>query len=126
MILPAVRRPAQPDPGPRAPGDTDRWALLVRPSANRVYDGAAPALLRAEVAVLSRHVLGGAVGEPALHELGGLPSVVLDAPADPDARAAALPHVARLSSAYALFGLGRAASCTRWPSPPPRRSTTTC
>ncbi len=85
-----------------ADGETGHWALLVRPSTNRVYDGAAPALLRAELAVLSAEVLGGALGDPRTTEQAGLPYVTFTGPAhDPTVRA----HLARLSSAYALFGL---------------------
>ncbi len=80
----------------------DRWAVLVRPSANRVYDGEAPALLRAELAVLAEEVLAGALTGPRTTTLAGLDYVTFaGAAAEPSVRA----HLARLSSAYALFRL---------------------
>ncbi len=78
------------------------WALLVRPSANRVYDGAAPALLRAELTVLAAEVLEGVLHDVRTTELAGLPYVRFTGSADdPEA----LAHLARLSSGYALFRL---------------------
>src|SRR5580693_4644242 len=58
-----------------------RYALLLQPSANRVYSGASAALTQAELAVFSQSALDGRLAD----------------------RDAAL--LANLSSAYALFGI---------------------
>jgi hypothetical protein len=76
------------------------YALLLLPSANRVYAGAAMALARAELAVLSRQVLGGDVRQIAEAEIAGVPYVTFEADAFDD-RAAA--YLANLSAGYALF-----------------------
>lgn len=96
-----VEGPVAAAAGPSAASTTPRrWALLVRPSANRVYDADAPGLLAAELGVLDRCVLGGVLEDLAVREVGGIPYLTWSAPA-PDA--GLLAHVARLSAAYALF-----------------------
>lgn len=77
------------------------WALLVRPSANRVYSAAAPALLEAETAVLDETVLGGRLGDPATELLGGVPYLTFTTDGDLDETDVA--RLSTLSGAYALF-----------------------
>jgi SAM-dependent methyltransferase len=75
------------------------YALLVRPAANRVFGGDAAALLRSELAVLDRFVLGGVLRGMAPIELSALEYVGFDA--DPHDL---LPFVvASASSTYALY-----------------------
>jgi len=73
------------------------YAVLVQPSANRVYAQAAPALTAAELRALDDLALGGVVTEVAVTELAGVPYVTFDGPE------AALPVVANLSTRYAVF-----------------------
>ena len=79
-----------------------RYAFLILPSHNRVYADAAPALARAELAVLSAALPDGAIDEESVAEtaIGGVPYVTFEAddlsPRDADV-------LANLSSLYALF-----------------------
>ena len=73
------------------------YAVLVQPSANRVYAQAAPALTVAELRALDHLALGGVVTGVAVTELAGVPYVTFDGPAS------ALPVVANLSTRYAVF-----------------------
>ena len=77
-----------------------RYALLILPSANRVYADAATALTVAELQAFSRSVLGGRIAGAAPATIGGVPYVTFTADRI-DAREAAL--LANLSSIYALF-----------------------
>ena len=79
-----------------------RYAFLVLPSHNRVYADAAPALARAELAVLSAGLPDGAVDAGSVAEtvIGGVPYVTFEAGGLSDADTALL---ANLSSLYALF-----------------------
>jgi SAM-dependent methyltransferase len=77
-----------------------RYALLILPSANRVYAGASVALTRAELALFGETVLGGRVGEAAAEVIGGVPYVTFEADLDPGRDA---PFLAGMSSVYALF-----------------------
>jgi hypothetical protein len=77
-----------------------RYALLVLPSANRVYTDAATGLTQAELQLFSQRVLAGRIGEIAETMIGGVPYITFEAPAL-DARATAF--LANLSSGYALF-----------------------
>jgi Putative RNA methylase family UPF0020 len=79
-----------------------RYALLLRPSANRVYSGASAALTRAELAVFSQSALDGRLGELSEATIGGVPYVTFAADGLADRDAALL---ANLSSAHALFGI---------------------
>lgn len=79
-----------------------KYALLMLPSANRVYADSAVGLTRAELEVFDRRVLGGRIGSIAEERIGGVPYVTFEADA--------LTHddvalVSNLSSAYALFGV---------------------
>jgi hypothetical protein len=78
----------------------NRYALLILPSANRVYADAAVALTRAEVELFGRSVLDTPVGEIESTVIGGVPYVTFTA-AELDDRAVAM--LSNLSSAYALY-----------------------
>jgi SAM-dependent methyltransferase len=75
------------------------YALLVSPSANRVYARAATSLTVAELAVLAETVLEGRIGEARREMIAGIGYVVFDGDLD----APALRHLANVSTAYALF-----------------------
>jgi SAM-dependent methyltransferase len=77
----------------------NRYALLVSPSANRVYARAAAALTVAELCVLRQTVLAGRLGEAHPEDVAGVGYVVFDGAFD----ARALAHVANVSTAFALF-----------------------
>src|SRR5487761_79830 len=79
-----------------------RYAFLVLPSHNRVYADAAPALARAELAVLSAALPDGAISEQSIAEtvIGGVPYVTFEA-AELSRRDVDL--LANLSLLYALF-----------------------
>lgn len=80
----------------RVPG----YALLLLPSANRVYTEAAGSIARAELRVLGQTVLGGRVGEIAETVIGGVRYVTFEAePLD----AGQIAFLSVLSSGYALF-----------------------
>ncbi len=79
-----------------------RYALLILPSANRVYARASTALTQAELEVFSQAVLGGSVGDIAAADIGGVPYVTFEAPELSERDAAFL---ANLSAGYALFRL---------------------
>jgi Putative RNA methylase family UPF0020 len=79
-----------------------RYALLILPSANRVYAGASTALTRAELEVFNRSVLDGRLREVSDATIGGVPYVTFTADGLDAADAAFL---ANLSSMYALFGI---------------------
>jgi len=81
-----------------------RHALLIHPSANRVYAGTSVALTAAELAVANRTVLGGRLSGIGPTEIGGVPYVGFDADGI-DGRDAAV--LGRLSAAYALFAVER-------------------
>jgi SAM-dependent methyltransferase len=75
------------------------YALLVSPSANRVYTQAAPGLTVAELGVLDATVLEGRLGQVGLQDLAGVPYVVFDA----DLTDSDLAHLANVSTAFALY-----------------------
>jgi tRNA G10 N-methylase Trm11 len=79
-----------------------RYAFLILPSHNRVYADAAPALARAELAVLSAALPDGAISDESVGEtvIGGVPYVTFER-AGMSERDAVL--LANLSSLYALF-----------------------
>jgi len=78
------------------------FALLVSPSANRVYADAAPRLARAELAVFAARGVAGPVRDVRLERLGGVDYLVLSAP-ELDERA--LLVLSNLSATFALFAL---------------------
>jgi SAM-dependent methyltransferase len=75
------------------------YAVLVAPSANRVYARAAAALTVAELGVLGETVLAGRLGDARPEEVAGLGYVGFDGDLD----AAALARIANLSTAFAMF-----------------------
>jgi SAM-dependent methyltransferase len=75
------------------------FLLLVSPSANRVYAGAAPALTVAELAVLGETVLAGRISEATTTEIAGVDYVAFEGDLSEDD----LAHVAQVSTAFALF-----------------------
>jgi hypothetical protein len=77
-----------------------RYALLILPSANRVYADASTALTVAELQAFGRAVLGGRVAGACAATIAGVPYVTFTADRL-DARDTAL--LANLSSVYALF-----------------------
>lgn len=79
-----------------------RYALLILPSANRVYADSAIELARAELAVFSESVLGGALSAAEVTSRGGVPYLEFSAEGL-DARATSL--LSNISSLFALFEL---------------------
>jgi SAM-dependent methyltransferase len=79
-----------------------RYAFLILPSHNRVYADAAPALARAELAVLSAALPDGAIDQESVAEtaIGGVPYLTFEAGELSERDADVL---ANLSSLYALF-----------------------
>ena len=75
------------------------YALLVSPSANRVYARTASALTVAEVGVLAETVLPGRLADPRIEEIAGIGYVTFAGDLDDAARA----QVANVSTALALF-----------------------
>ena len=75
------------------------FAVLVLPSANRVYAGDAPRLLAAELAALDHLALGGRLGDIEVTELGGVPYVTFTGDDDGEV----LAVVSNLSVLYALY-----------------------
>jgi hypothetical protein len=80
-----------------------RYALLILPSANRVYAEASTALTVAELEAFGQAVLGGRIAGAGPATIAGVPYVTFTADRL-TARDAAL--LANLSSAYALFQVG--------------------
>ena len=79
-----------------------RYAILLLPSANRVYADAATGLLTAELAIASDAVLDGAVTDVEVAPVGGLDHVTFTAPELTPEQAGVL---ANLSAVYALYAL---------------------
>jgi hypothetical protein len=79
-----------------------RYALLILPSANRVYAGASIGLTQAELEVFNSSVLDGRLAEVSATTIGGVPYVTFAADLLSSRDAAFL---ANLSSVYALFQL---------------------
>jgi SAM-dependent methyltransferase len=75
------------------------YALLVSPSANRVYAHAAGALTVAELGALAETVLPGALGDARIEQLAGVEYVTFEGDLDSEG----LGHVANVSTAFALF-----------------------
>src|SRR5947207_903471 len=76
-----------------------RFALLIAPSANRVYAEAALPLTRAELAIFGATVLSAPVRDVGEERLGGVRYVVFDA----ELTGTDLAYLANLSAGYALF-----------------------
>jgi hypothetical protein len=74
--------------------------MLILPSANRVYAGAAVELTRAELAMFSNAVLGGALSEAVPTQLGGVSYLQFEADA---LSGVAVSFIANVSGCYALF-----------------------
>jgi hypothetical protein len=81
------------------PPGNHRYALLVHPSANRVYAEASVRLTVAELGVLARTRLGGRLGEAAPTRIAGVPYLLFDAELAPDD----LGHLGDVSTSMALF-----------------------
>ncbi|AVT35410.1 TRM11 family methyltransferase [Plantactinospora sp. BB1] len=77
-----------------------QYALLISPSANRVYADASVALTRAELAVFDRAVLGGRLGDITETVLGGARYVTFTADRLDERD---VGYLANLSSIYVLF-----------------------
>jgi SAM-dependent methyltransferase len=77
-----------------------RYALLILPSANRVYAEAAVSLTAAELAVFSDSVLGGALSAAEVNRRGGVPYLEFEADR---LRREDCAFLANISSLYALF-----------------------
>ena len=77
-----------------------RYALLILPSANRVYAEAAASMAAAELAVFSDSVLGGALSAAEVTRRGGVPYLEFEAPS---LRPEDCAFLANISSLYALF-----------------------
>ena len=97
-----------------------RYALLLLPSANRVYADAAAELTLAELEAFDGTVLGGRLRDAAVTDLGGVPYVTFTADELDDR------SVAYLSNASAMYALFRIESDLLRPVPPRRclRATT--
>jgi SAM-dependent methyltransferase len=76
------------------------YALLIAPSANRVYAETAQQMTRSEIQVFGQTILAGRIGEPAEISLGGVPYVRMEAEELSEDDVAALSN---LSSVFALF-----------------------
>ena len=77
-----------------------KYAMLILPSANRVYAEASTELARAELAVFSDSVLGGALSAAEVTQLGGVPYLEFTTDELGDR---ATTFLANISSIYALF-----------------------
>jgi SAM-dependent methyltransferase len=75
------------------------YALLVSPSANRVYARAAAALTVAELGALAETALPGRLGQASIERIAGVEYVAFEGDLD----AEALAYVANVSTAFALF-----------------------
>jgi hypothetical protein len=82
---------------------SNRYALLVAPSSNRVYAGEAPRLTAAELATFGEAVLGARPRDPAPLRIGGVTYVGFDTDAPLSTRDVA--YLSNVSSAYALFAV---------------------
>lgn len=79
-----------------------RYAVLILPSANRVYADAAVILTQAELSSFNDAVFGQRIGTIAPEVIGGVPYVTFECDnlSDRD-----IAHLANLSSLYALFAI---------------------
>lgn len=79
-----------------------RYALLVSPSANRVYAQSAAALGRAELSAVGEQVLGGAIADVREETLGSVSYLTFEAPEPSPLLSAWLSN---LAATFALFAL---------------------
>lgn len=79
------------------------YALLIRPAANRVFGGQAGALVRAELAVASNHLLERRIDPGGLEEIGGVEYLTFRSATDLGEAGIDADVVANLSSGFALF-----------------------
>jgi len=77
-----------------------QYALLILPSANRVYADASVELTQAELKAFDKGVLGNRLGDIGTRTVGGVPYVTFEADEITERDVAVLGN---LSSAYALF-----------------------
>jgi SAM-dependent methyltransferase len=95
-----------PSTGSMRPGWSSRrctiYALLPRPSANRVYGATSLDLTRAELEFLDQHVLGRVIGEQTVTSLGGVEYLRFDCP-DRSLDAFQVEVISNLSTLQALF-----------------------
>ncbi len=82
---------------------TYEYALLIRPAANRVFGGQAGALVRAELAVASAHLLEGRIEPGNLEQIGGVEYLTFRSASDLRQAGTDADVVANLSSGFALF-----------------------
>jgi hypothetical protein len=82
-------------------GGLDRYALLILPSANRVYADSAVALTQAELAVFDATVLGNRLEAVERATIAGVPYVTFSAAGG--LAEADVAYLSNLSSLYALF-----------------------
>src|SRR5205807_3268755 len=78
------------------------YAMLLLPSANRVYSGSAGRLARAELEVFGESALDGRLAAVAETDIGGVPYVAFEAEGLSERDVAVLGN---LSAIYALFEL---------------------
>ncbi len=79
-----------------------RYAMLLQPSANRVYAAASVGLAAAELAAVSDAVLGGALSPATPADLGGVPYLTFSADGLGPRE---ISFLSNLSACYALFEL---------------------
>ncbi len=77
-----------------------RYALLVQPSANRVYAQASAGLTVAELQIVDERALGRVLSGIAEESIGGVRYVVFEAP---PLEERAVAHLSQVSTAFALF-----------------------
>ncbi len=82
-----------------------RYALLILPSANRVYADTSTDLTRAELEVFNRRALDGRLSGGEVQRIGGVPYVVFDMQGAADLTEGDAAFLANLSTVYALFEL---------------------
>jgi hypothetical protein len=96
-----------------------RHALLVLPSANRVYRASAPALAVAELRVLGDAVLGGRLRDVGWEQISGVPYLTFTVPDDALLTPAEVAVLGHLSVFYALFTVDAAGPLLRPVAVPP-------
>jgi hypothetical protein len=80
-----------------------RYALLLAPGANRVYGRSAPALGRAELAIINRFGLGGRLGDLGEERLGGVRYLTFATSGDSALDAGDIAVLSNHSGIFALF-----------------------